>query len=144
MEKKLIEKILSELKINPYDYNHNEMESIELELDDELVGTVRISEKYDDNHFDYICLSDYENGKKSLFLTLVLSEERDLRNLIDDYSSYFGEDWIFKSKFEISDLTTYRTELSDNLRTWIKSGYKIIVGFSKKNSPRIFVGVYEQ
>ncbi len=144
MDKNYIEEILTKLKINPYDFNHDEMESVEIDLDDELLGKIRLSEKHNENPFDYICLSDYENGKKSIYFSTTNFEERDLRNLVDEYSSYFGEDWIFKSKFDTMDLTTYRTELSDSLRTWIKPGYKIVIGYSKKYSPKILVGVYEQ
>jgi hypothetical protein len=143
MEKKEIEKILTLLKINPNDYFHEKMKSIDVDIEDKLKGIIKISESYEEVPFNYISLSTYENNTKSIFFSTDNFNEEDLKNLVDMFSSYFGEDWLLKSKFNLSDLKTFRYEPSDNLRTWTKGGYKVIIGFTKKRLTSIYIGVYE-
>jgi len=63
--------LLSKLGINPYDFNHKDMEPLKLPLKVKEVGVVKSSAWYandDDGEFSYINLSDSWSGEKALFL----------------------------------------------------------------------------
>ena len=146
--------ILTRLNVNPLQYNHDEMNPCEVSLEAELRGEIRTSdltlEEDDDDDvvkFTYISLSDYANGKKDLYLSFVLRNERNLKRLIDEFSIELGESLEGEKEFTHGDLMEVRGGLKGNLRTWYEDEYKVSVGFVKEKradiNPRVQVYVVE-
>lgn len=132
--KKEQRELLSKLKINPYDYKHENMESVEISLSEELDGAIEISDFQSEdtgNEFDYISLTDYKNGKKSLYLSQTNREERAIKILIDKYSNEFGEDKItWRKEFTKCDLIQMDENLQGHLREWYLDEFHIIIGYN--------------
>ncbi|EKT2068676.1 hypothetical protein O8E88_000458 [Flavobacterium psychrophilum] len=138
-----IDLLLSELKVNPYDFNHNEMQSVEITIDDELNNIIEVSDltlNIGDKPFEYISLSSKQNGKRSIFLSQNNANEKDLRNLINSFNSVLGEDFVYQKEFNQNDLSTFRNEPNGIFRTWYLK-YEISIGFT---SQTIYVNIDEK
>lgn len=138
-----LENILTELNINPYDYNHEEMEVAEVTIDDELKNVVKVSDlnlNEGEKPFEYICLSEKDDGKRSLFLSQNNAGEKDVRDLINSFYSVLGEDFVYQKEFDQNDLNSYRNENNGTFRSWYLK-YEIIIAFSDKT---VFVLVDEK
>ncbi len=138
-----LERVLSELELNPYDYNHSDMEASEVTIDDELRNVVKVSDfTFDDDkrQFEYISLSDKADGKKAIFASKNNADERDLRDLINLMYSHLGEDFVYQKEFNQDDLFKFRSEPNGIFRTWYLK-YEIEIGFL---SQTIYVNVDEK
>ena len=138
-----IDFLLSELKVNPYDFNHNQMESAEITIDDELNNIVEVSDltlNIGDKPFEYISLSSKKNGKRSIFLSQNNANEKDLRNLINSFNAVLGEDFVYQKELNQNDLYTFRNEPSGTFRSWYLK-YEISIGFT---SQTIYVNIDEK
>ncbi|MFT5760918.1 MAG: hypothetical protein ACI8WA_000019 [Polaribacter sp.] len=129
-----LDSILTELNVNPYDYNHEEMEVGEVTIDDELKNVIKVSDlnlNEGEKPFEYISLSEKANGKRSIFLSKNDADEKDVRDLINLFYSVLGEDFVYQKEFDQNDLNAYRDEENGTFRSWYLK-YEIIIAFSSK------------
>lgn len=151
--KRDLSQILIKLNVNPLQYNHEEMDSSEISLAGELKGEIKCSdltlEENDDDEmrYTYICLTDFINGKKDLYLSFILRDERHLKGLVDEFSIELGEGFLGKKEFTHTDLMEIRNEMKGDLRVWYEEEYQIQISFSKvkkSDNPRVIVYVIEK
>lgn len=125
--------LLSKLGINPYEFNHENMEPSEISLNEEVAGAVRISDWSADNaegEFDYISLTDNIDGSKSLYLAQNNREDRAIKVLVDKYFTEFGETPYFGAAFSKYDLMQINESPNGELREWHLNDFKIVVGYN--------------
>ena len=130
--KNRLKAILSDLGCNPYDFTHEEMNSYEISLQEELDGVIRSSDltfATAEEEFDYISLSDYENGTRFLYQALNNRDPRETRKLVDKYSSRLGEDFVHLNQFTSRDLQDLENEKNGQLRSWYLTYFEVIIGF---------------
>ena len=146
--KRRLTTILSDLGCNPYDFTHQKMDPSEISLQDELDGIIKTSYLlYRDGKkpFDYISLSDFEDGKKMLYMYKSNRDPRETRNLIDKYHALLGEDSLLKNEFTSRDLESMENEANVHLRTWHLTYFKLIIGFLvNENGNYTYVTVREK
>ncbi|MEJ1221745.1 hypothetical protein [Sediminicola sp. 1XM1-17] len=146
--KSRLKEILSDIGCNPYDFNHDEMESYELSLQEELDEVIIGSEITYDNRerdFDFVSLNDYQNGTKFLYMAMNNRDTRETRNLIDRYSSRLGEDMLLRKEFKSVDLYELENEPKGHLRTWELTFFNITIGYSNEdNINTTYVVVYDK
>jgi hypothetical protein len=133
LNKELQKKLLSKLEINPYDFNHEDMEPSEISLNEEVTGAVKVSDWTAENNngeFDYISLTDNDDDSKSLYLAQINREERAIKVLIDKYFEEFGETQLVRTKFGKNDLIQMNESPRGELREWYLNDFKIIVGYN--------------
>ncbi|MBZ9728333.1 hypothetical protein LB467_01410 [Salegentibacter sp. JZCK2] len=126
--------ILSKLGINPYYYNHEEMEPSEISLNEELAGAIKVSDitfELGDKEFDYISLTDNKDGTKSLYLAQNHPEERSIKVLVDKFYVELGEAKYLGQEFTKYDLMTMNEQSHFELREWQLPGFKIVIGYNK-------------
>ena len=124
--------ILSDLSCNPYDFNPEEMESSEISLQEELDGVIKSSDltfETGETEFDYISLSEYNDGTKMLYKAINNRDPRETKNLVDKYSSRLGEDFVFLNEFSSQDLQDLQNEPNGQLRTWYLTFFDVTIGF---------------
>lgn len=129
--------LLTEHNLNPYDYHHNNLEHSEISLSEELDGVVKCSDfSYFNNEFeyDYVSLCDYKDGRKSLFLSINQSDEKNLRKIVDKYIKIFGKDDFNNEEFNHYDLITIKEQKKWNIREWNKEFFKIYIGYTKSEN----------
>lgn len=134
--KERLKAILSDLTINPYDFDHSRMELCEISLQDELEGVIKMSDltfEQGEKEFDYVCLYDKKDGTKLLYLGINNRDERETRNLVDKFSSRLGPDFLELNEFTAYDLSTMTEEDSGHLRTWHLTYFEVIIGFLKRD-----------
>ena len=125
--------LLSKLGINPYDFNHDDMIASEISLNEEVAGAIRVSDwnaENSDGEFDYISLSDINDGSKSLYLAQNNREERAIKVLVDKYFAEFGETHLCGAGFSKYDLMQMNESLNGELREWYLNDFKIAVGYN--------------
>ena len=125
--------LLSRLGINPYDLSHDEMESTEISLTEELEGAIRISDLTylnGENEFNYISLTDKKDDQKSLFKSINDPDERKVRELVDNCADVLGNDFVDQNEFTTEDLINYRDLFDGHLRTWYPFNFEVIIGFT--------------
>ena len=126
--------ILSKLGINPYDFNHEEMEPSDISLNEELAGAIKVSDltfELGEKEFDYISLTDNKDGTKSLYLAQNHPEERAIKVLVDKYYEELGEAKYLGQEFTKYDLMTMNEQPHFELREWQLPGFKIVIGYNK-------------
>ena len=134
--KKRLMVILSDLGCNPHDFQHQEMDSSEISLQEELDGVVKASDlTFEDGEkeFDYISLNDQNDGTKLLYLAINNREPRETKNLVDKYSSRLGEDFVLQNEFTSNDLYTLENEPNGHIRTWYLTYFEVLIGFANNN-----------
>ncbi|MBI6121248.1 hypothetical protein [Salegentibacter maritimus] len=140
--------LLTELNINPYDYNHDDLERFEIGLSEELDGDIKTSEKTyfeGENEFDYISLTDRTLDRKSLFKSKLNPDERKIQEIVDNYYEVLGKDFVKEKQFSSTDLYNYQEQESGHLRTWYPFNFEVILGFnSNKMGKSLFVLVQER
>ncbi|WP_150452455.1 hypothetical protein [Arenibacter lacus] len=140
--------ILSDLGCNPYDFVHEKMEPSDISLQDELDGVVKSSDllfQSGEKPFDYISLSDFEDGRKRLSMYKSNRDPRETRNLVDKYHSILGEDSLQNKKFTSRDLQTMEKGTTTHLRVWHLTYFKLVIGFlTNQNGNYTFVTVSEK
>ncbi|WP_299766490.1 hypothetical protein [uncultured Dokdonia sp.] len=125
--------LLNKLGINPYSFKHEEMESSEISLNEEIAGAIKISDWQADNNeteFDYISLTDNNNGTKSLYLSQNNREERAIKVLVDKYFAELGETDLVGAEFSKYDLMQINESPSGQLREWNLKNFRIIIGYN--------------
>ncbi|WP_336069101.1 hypothetical protein [Mesoflavibacter sp. CH_XMU1404-2] len=130
-------KILSSLGINLHEFNQDEMEDVEISLQEEIDDVIRVSEIYlqeKEDEFDYISLSEFKNGTKSLYLSQSNQKEKAIKNLIDKFFEKLGETHLMDGEFSKTDLLILNENNSFKLREWYLDNYKITVGYNYNNS----------
>jgi len=133
LNKEQQKELLSKLGINPYDFNHDEMEPSEISLNEEVAGAVKVSDWTAENNageFDYISLTDNDDGSKSLYLAQNNREERAIKVLVDKYFNEFGETQFVGAEFGKYDLMQMNEAPSGELREWYLNDFKIVVGYN--------------
>lgn len=126
--------ILSELGVNPYDYKHEEMEPSEISLNEEPTGAIKVSDityELEEKEFNYISLTDNENGTKSLYLSQNQPKERAIKVLVDKYFEVFGEAKYAGKEFVKYDVVMMNEKPYFELREWNLPGFKLIIGYNK-------------
>ncbi len=135
--KKRLMAILSDLDCNPHDFQHQEMNSYEISLQEELDGVIKASDlTFEDGEkeFDYISLNNYSDGTKLLYMAINNREPRETKNLVDKYNSRLGEDFVLQNEFTSSDLYTLENESNMHLRTWYLTYFEVTIGFSNNDN----------
>ena len=125
--------LLSKLGINPYDFSHEEMEPCKISLNEEVSGAVKVSDwtaENKDGEFDYISLTDKDNGSKSIYLIQNNREERAIKVLVDKYFKEFGESQYVGAEFGKYDIIQMNEARKGELREWYLNDFKIIVGYN--------------
>ena len=131
--KKRLMAILSDLKCNPYDYEHEKMESQEISLEEELNGAIKSSDLTFENgemEFDYLSLIDNKDGTKLLYMAINNRDPRETKKLVDKYSTRLGEDFVFLNEFNSQDLQDLKHESNGHLRSWYLTYFDVTIGFS--------------
>lgn len=125
--------LLSKLGINPYDFNHEDMESSEISLNEEVAGAIKISDlmiENPKNEFDYISLTNNKDGSRSLYLSQNNQEERAIKVLIDKYFKELGETKFVGAEFTKYDLMQINESSNGELREWQLKDFKIVIGYN--------------
>lgn len=125
--------LLSKLGINPYDFSHDDMEPSEISLNEEVAGAIKVSDwtaENSDGEFDYVSLSDIDDGSKSIYLAQNNREDRAIKVLIDKYFNEFGETQFVGAEFGKYDLIQMNETPSGELREWYLNDFKIVVGYN--------------
>lgn len=106
-EDKLIE-LLSLLNINPLDYDHYKFNDplVKLDVHDEVSGVIRKSSSFQiDNNGIEILIQRLDYIEKSTLIITYESKdsERLMKNVVDKFARYFGNDFINRSVYTIND-----------------------------------------
>lgn len=128
--------ILSDLGCNPHDFQHQEIDSYEISLQEELDGVIKASDLTFENaemEFDYISLNDNIDGTKLLYMAINNRDSRATKNLVNKYSKRLGDDFVGLNEFTSNDLYTMENEPNGHLRTWYLTYFELIVGFANND-----------
>lgn len=135
-KKQALMHLLSEININPYDYEHESMEAAEISLNDELEGAIKCSEYFGNNiesNFDYISLVEYDNGTRYLYMAMNNRNPRETRDLVDKCHSTLGDDFLDQGRFTSYDLDLYQQEENGTIRSWFLTFFEVNIGFINKD-----------
>jgi hypothetical protein len=116
-----VEKLL-QVGIDLNSIKHENYSTEELTFDDELAGKIKSSTSSSVSFwkFDTILLTDYKDGKRVILLAKSSSEERDIRDIVNELCNLFGNDWLFRNELQLHEIQSYRDSDEDfvTFRYW--------------------------
>ncbi|TAI48989.1 hypothetical protein [Flagellimonas allohymeniacidonis] len=128
--------ILSNVDINPYDYDHQNMEETEISLKEELEGAVKISELNGtdcEQGFDYVSITDHKDGTRFLYKAMNDPNPRATRDLVNKLYNGLGEDFLGQGEFASFDLDMMESEEGGAFRSWYLTYFDVNVGFVNRD-----------
>jgi len=136
MNKDQQKQLLSKLGINPYDFNHEDMEPAEVSPEEKGAGMEKASDWYSEEEnaeFDTITLIDCHNGLKNLMLFQNGIEDDPIQILVDKYFAVLGKTHLGQAEFSKDDLMLIKNPPqppTSNLREWYLNDFIITIAFA--------------
>jgi hypothetical protein len=101
---------------------HEDYTPEELTFDDELAGKIKTSFSSSVSFwkFDTILLTDFKDNKRIILFAKSTSEERDIRDIVNELSKLLGNDWLDRNELQLYEMKIYRDSVEDitTFRYW--------------------------
>src|SRR5450759_4912755 len=103
-----VEKLL-QVGIDINSIKHEDYTPEELTFDDELAGKIKTSFSSSVSFwkFDTILLTDFKDSKRVILFAKSTSDERDIRDIVNELYKLLGNDWLDRNELQLSEIKMY-------------------------------------